>query len=354
MDILNSRKLRKVFARRVAILAAGALLIAALGIFTVGGIDGLLQLFIERTLRDDRSELFLNQRLHVFTLGTGSPQLGGGRMPVANAVIAGEEFLLVDSGEGASRTMGELHLPMQRITGVFITHWHSDHFAGLGQVLNQSWNADRNHEVLVHGPPGVERVINGLAQMYRDDIRYRSAGEVESNDPTWALGTPVTVSIPAGDAGVVVFDRNGVRVRAFHVDHGHIKPAYGYRVEYRGRSVVFSGDTVASPLVAAAAQGCDLLIHEAINLRLMRNAIAALRKLGNEVDARRAEGVIGYHADTLGVARVAQQAGCAHLVLSHIIPAAPTSLLDSLFLAGMDEIYSGSIEIAADGQHFEL
>jgi ribonuclease Z len=316
--------------------------------------DGVQQLAIRRILQDQRSGLFEDGRLHVFTLGTGSPQLGGARMPVANAVIAGPEFLIVDAGEGASRTMGELRLPVQRITGVFITHWHSDHFAGLGQVLNQSWNADRNHEVQVHGPEGVERVMAGLYEMYADDIRYRSIGEVEHNDPAYALGTAMTVRVPDGEPGAVVFDRNGVVVRAFRVDHGHIEPAYGYRVEYNGKSVVFSGDTVASPLVAAAAQGCDLLIHEALNLRLMQNAIVALRDLGNEVDARRAEGVIGYHADTLAVARIAAEANAGKLVLAHVIPASTNPLLNRLFVSGMEEYYAGPIVVAEDGQHFPL
>lgn len=342
----------KRIAHGLALLVAVSVAAGTIAYVLLGGIDGIQQRFIERVLRDQRADLFEDGRLHVFTLGTGSPQLGGGRMPVANAVIAGDEFLLIDAGEGASRTMGELRLPVQRITGVFLTHWHSDHFAGLGQVLNQSWNADRDHEVLVYGPAGVEKVMAGLGQMYESDIRYRSAGKVESNDPARALGKPVEIEIPEDEPGSVVFERNGVRVRAFRVDHGHIKPAYGFRVEYRGRSVVFSGDTVASPLVAAAAKDCDLLIHEAVNIRMMRNAIAAMRRLGNEVDARRAEGVIGYHADTLGVARIAAQAGAAHLVLSHIIPATPGTLLDPLFIAGMSEFYSGRIDVASDGEHF--
>jgi ribonuclease Z len=333
----------------IVVLAAGSI-----AFWRLGGMDGVQQLAIRRILQDQQAGLFEDGRLHVFTLGTGSPQLGGGRMPVANAIIAGDEFLVLDAGEGASRTMGELGLPVQRITGVFITHWHSDHFAGLGQILNQSWNADRNHEVQVHGPTGVEQVMGGLHQMYRDDIRYRSLGEVEHNDPAYALGAPVTVSIPDGAPGTVAFDRNGVVVRAFHVDHGHVKPAYGYRVEYNGRSVVFSGDTVASPLVAAAAQDCDLLIHEALNLRLMGNAVAALRDLGNEVDAQRAWGVMRYHADTLGVARVAAEANAAKLVLSHIIPASTNPLLNRLFVSGMAEHYAGPIVVAKDGQHFAL
>lgn len=335
-------------------LGGFAMLAGLVAVWGLGGIDGMQRLAIERVLRDQRTDLFEDGRLHVFTLGTGSPQLGGRRMPVANAVIAGEEFLMIDTGEGASRTMGELRLPVQRITAAFITHWHSDHFAGLGQVLNQSWNAGRNHDVLVHGPPGVEGVMAGLRQLYHDDVRYRSAGVVESNDPGRALGTPVTIAIPDDEPGMVVFDRNGVVVRAFRVDHGHVRPAYGYRVEYGGKSVVVSGDTVASPLVAAAARGCDLLIHEAINVRLMRNAVAVLRELGNEGDARRAEGVIGYHADTLGVARIAAQAGVGKLVLSHVIPDSPTRLLDWLFVSGMRRHYAGPIVLATDGQHFAL
>jgi len=122
---------RSVTALMLSLLVAFAA--GGLALWSLDGVDGLERLAIRRALEPRHDGLFEDGRLHVFTLGTGSPQLGGGRMPVANAVIAGDEFLLLDAGEGASRTMGELGLPVQRITGVFITHWHSDHFAGLGQ-----------------------------------------------------------------------------------------------------------------------------------------------------------------------------------------------------------------------------
>ena len=186
--------------------------------------DWIQQAAIRQIVGNNRSDLFADGRLHVFTLGTGSPQLGGGRMPVANAIVAGDEFLLIDTGEGASRQMGELRLPIRRITAVFIAHWHSDHFSGLGQVLNQSWNADRVHEISVHGPAGVERVMAALSQLYADDIRYRSQGEVERNDSRYALGRAEPISIPDGRPSAVVFQRNGVVVRAFRVDHGHVDP----------------------------------------------------------------------------------------------------------------------------------
>ena len=335
----------------LAVLVAAAVLgVEAIG--RLGLPDGVQQAAVRRILEGERTDLFEDGRLHVFTLGTGSPQLGGSRMPPANAVIAGQELLVIDAGEGASRKIGELQVPIGRLTAVFITHWHSDHFGGLGQLLNQSWNTDRTHEIEVYAPAGVERVMRGLAAVYADDIRYRSQGEVEKNDPRLALGRPVRIAIPEGEAGAVVFDRNGVVVRAFHVDHGHIEPAYGFRVEYAGRSVVFTGDTVASPLVVEAARGADLLIHEAVNVRMMENAIAALDAVGNESDAFRARGVIGYHAETLEVARVAAEAGVGRLVLSHVIPAADNPLLDRLFLQGMSAHFDGPIELARDGQHF--
>jgi len=338
----------------------GLLLLAAIGLvglilaFQFGLPDRIEQAAIRQIVGDDRSDLFTDGRLHVFTLGTGSPQLGGGRMPVANAIVAGDEFLLIDAGEGASRQMGELRLPIRRITAVLITHWHSDHFSGLGQVLNQSWNADRDHEISVYGPEGVERVMTALSQLYADDIRYRSQGEVERNDPRYALGRAEPISIPDGRSSVVVLERNGVVVRAFPVDHGHVKPAYGFRVEYAGRCVVVSGDTVASPLVARAAKGCDLLIHEAVNLEMMENAIAALEDVGNHGDALRARGVIGYHADTIGVARIAEEAGVGRLVLSHIIPASNNPVFRFLFTRGMSNYYRGPIVVAEDGQQFDL
>ena len=344
-----------VVGRRVFLVLAGLVAVGALGLAAIsrfGLPDAMQQAAIRQLLEDQRSDLFEDGQIHVFTLGTGSPQLGGSRMPVANAVIAGEEFLLLDAGEGASRTMGELRLPIGRISAVFITHWHSDHFSGLGQVMNQSWNADRTHELPVYGPPGIERVMAGLSEMYADDIRYRSQGAVERNDPRWALGTGVAITIPDDAPGAVVFDRNGVVVRAFRVDHGHVNPAYGFRVEYAGRCVTVSGDTVASPLVAEAARGCDLLIHEALNVELMENAAAALDSLGDASNAVRARGVIGYHADTLGVARVAAEAGVGRLVLSHVIPATDNPILNRLFVRGMSDEYSGPIEIAYDGQHF--
>lgn len=59
----------------------------------------------------------------------------------------------------------------------------------------------------------------------------------------------------------VVYEKDGVKITAFEVDHKPTKPAFGYRIDYGGRSVVLSGDTGFSENLIQYAQGVDLLVH---------------------------------------------------------------------------------------------
>lgn len=74
---------------------------------------------------------------------------------------------------------------------------------------------------------------------------------------------PGGAEVDARDVGEgLIYDRAGVRVRAFAVDHGPVKPALGYRVDYNGHSAVFSGDTRFSENLIEHSKGADLVIHE--------------------------------------------------------------------------------------------
>jgi ribonuclease Z len=73
-----------------------------------------------------------------------------------------------------------------------------------------------------------------------------------------------------------VYDRDGVKVTAFEVDHGPlIKPAFGYRVDFGGRSVTVSGDTRFNENLIKHATGTDLLIHQvaAVREELLKNPV---------------------------------------------------------------------------------
>jgi len=68
----------------------------------------------------------------------------------------------------------------------------------------------------------------------------------------------------------VVYDQDGVKIIAFKVNHFPVVPAVGYRFDYKGRSLVVSGDTVYSESLMEHAKGADVLFHEALNTKMVQ------------------------------------------------------------------------------------
>ncbi len=314
--------------------------------------------FIQKTARASveniRTGLLDDGFIHVITLGTGSPQPGAGRLPQSTAVLTGGRFIVIDAGEGAGRQIADLNLPLHRVTDVLITHFHSDHIGGLGQLLNQSWNSGRTEPVTVWGPEGIQPIMESLEMLYAADISYRTANIVEHNDPALALGDVRAFELVEGENEWVIEETEDLKIVAFRVDHGHVFPAVGYRIETGGRSVVISGDTRATPLMVDAARDADLLIHEAVNTTMMNAAAIGLEEGNRPVEAARARGVVDYHADTLALADMAQEAGVRHLVLSHLIPVPPNHMAEQMFMKGMGSRFSGKITVARDGMEFTI
>ena len=209
----------------------------------------------------------------VTLLGTGSPVPEPGRLaPVsprdrANAmtlVQAGQEVLLFDAGRGVVERLSQAGINGRDITSVFLTHFHSDHVVGLPDLwltsrLTLSWG-NRAKSMEVVGPVGTKEFVSNLVKAYAPDISARP------DQPQIDL-----VGREFEKDGVI-FDRNGVKVTAFTVDHGPAKPAVGYRIDYKGRSVLISGDTRLDDNVIKYGTGVDLLLHEvlAVNPALLR------------------------------------------------------------------------------------
>jgi ribonuclease Z len=196
----------------------------------------------------------------VITLGTGFPTPTMKRFGPATLVKAGPEILLFDAGRGASQRIWQTGTPMGSIGGMFITHLHSDHIVGIPDVWLTGWLPSpfglRKAPMRVWGPKGTKAMMTGLEQAYAWDIETRVADQKLAREPV----AVDTTEIQEG----VIFDRNGVKVTAFEVDHGDlIKPCFGYRVDYDGRSVTISGDTKFSENLIKHATGTDLLIHQA-------------------------------------------------------------------------------------------
>ena len=199
--------------------------------------------------------------LKVTLLGTGSPNPQPDRFSMSTLVEAGESKLLFDAGRGSSIRLWQAGVSLGRIDAVFLTHYHSDHTIGLPDLLLTGWidtpYGRRKSPLTVIGPTGVVALTKGITAAYADDIRTRI--DDESLPPAGATFNAREFK----SDGSVVYDQGGVKVTAFEVDHGDkIKPAFGYRIDYKGRSVVISGDTRRSENLVKYARGVDLLIHE--------------------------------------------------------------------------------------------
>jgi ribonuclease Z len=193
----------------------------------------------------------------VTLLGTGAPPPVLNRFGPSTLVEAGQQKFIFDAGRGAMQRLHQLGIPFADISGIFLTHHHSDHVVGFPDLWLTGWIGrpwgKRNVPLPVWGPEGTKEMMEYLPKAFAVDIRVRS-----HNYPVEGIKL-----LPTEITEGPVFDQDGVKVTAFKVDHFAEKlPAYGYRIDYRGRSAVLSGDTTFNENLIEHARGADLLVHE--------------------------------------------------------------------------------------------
>jgi ribonuclease Z len=163
-----------------------------------------------------------------------------------------------------------------------------------------------------------------------------------------------TFSFADGEDSAVVLEEEGLKVTAFLVDHAPIRPAVGYRFDYRGRSAVISGDTVPAPALVRVAQGADLLLHDALSPRLLKLVEDAAGAAGQQMRRRILADVPDYHATAPQAADAAREARVGALAITHIVPPLPLKGLEEIFLADAREHFGGELWRAADGDLYSL
>ncbi len=262
--------------------------------------------------------------LSVFLAGTGTPNPARGRAGPCVAVVASGKLYLVDAGPGSWAAIASGGLPLASLAGVFLTHFHSDHIGGLGEACAQSWLKGRRIPLSVYGPPGIERVVDGFNAAYGQDAAYRVGAHGAEALPPEAARMEARAIVPAdGDGEAILLEPDGLRVSAFAVDHGSAAPAFGYRFEHRGASVVVSGDTRISEGLFAAARGADLLVHDAFASRLLEAGKSRFTALGQARLARMMEEAAAEHAGAPDVLAAARNARVGKLVITHASPSLP-------------------------------
>ena len=294
--------------------------------------------------------------LHVALCGSGSPMPDPSRAGPCTAVLAGQRLFIFDAGAGSVRNLSLMGLSPSRVERVFLTHFHSDHIDGLGELMLQRWaGSGATAPLLVHGPAGVETVVSGLMTAYGLDRNYRIAHHGEAVTPPAGFGgQAVAFDALSGADGVTLIDEPDLKIRAFPVDHAPVSPAVGYVIEYKGRKAVISGDTDISPNVERTARGADLLVHEGLSRRLVGIQQAAARKAGKANLAKILGDITTYHSDPEAVAALAAKAGVKTLVFTHIVPPLPLRALEGPFLGKSRKVFKGEIRVGQDGDMFTL
>jgi len=293
-------------------------------------------------------------KLHVIVCGSGSPLPDPERAGACVAVIAAQQVILIDSGSGSWRKATVAKVPGQALSAVLLTHFHSDHIGDLGEAMTMSWTNGRPASLDVYGPPGVERIVRGFTEAYELDGQYRVRHHGEDVLPAKAHGmTAHVIEPPGAEERKLVFQKNGLSVYAFLVDHRPIEPAYGYRLEYHGRSVVVSGDTSYSDNLVRHASGADLLLHDAMLKNFITLASGSMAKPQPRT-AKMLRDILTYHASAEDAAKAAEAAHVETLVLTHLVPVPGAVGGESAFVKGAGDVFKGKLLVAHDGMRFDL
>jgi ribonuclease Z len=314
--------------------------------------DRLIKRGINAALANAQSDLG-GDYLDVIFCGTASPMGGAGPRGTAQAcvaVLAGDKFFLVDTGARSADKAVVLGLPMQRLSGVFLTHFHSDHIAALGEMHLASWVRGRASKLDVYGGPGVKQVVDGFNLAYGQDYGYRTGHHGEDYVPSSKAGL---VAKPI-QADRVVYDEDGLKITAITVSHPPIEPALAFRFDYKGRSVLISGDTKKDGNLIAAAKNVDVLIHEVIQRDMVDIFVDTLGANGQARLGKIIKDTHDYHASPVEAAQSANAANADLLVFYHYAPVPQNALMDRIFMRGVDAIRADNVLAARDGTHIRL
>jgi ribonuclease Z len=334
----------------IALLAVGAVAASVWFMLFLPPVESwLFREIAFRTVAQPAPVLAHKNELSVLLCGTGSPLPDKTRGGPCTLIAAGDKYYLVDTGLDTARDLILWRVPLQNIAGVLLTHFHSDHIGDLGEVRLQTWVAGRKTQLAVYGPPGVERVVNGFNEAYALDDGYRT-----KHHGAALLPPDIAAMTPHAVMPGTVLDQDGLKITAFTVHHDPATPAYGYRFDYAGRSIVVSGDTAPDENLARAAKGADVLIHEGLSPEMVAVMHDALVAGGHPRQAKIFHDIPGYHTAPVDAARIANAAQVHLLVFTHLIPILPNRFAEHLFLHGVSDVRPNGVMLGHDGDVIRL
>ncbi|HWD39156.1 MAG TPA: MBL fold metallo-hydrolase [Fimbriimonas sp.] len=260
-------------------------------------------------------------------LGTGTPNPDPAHQGPSVAIVVNGQPYIVDAGPGMVRQAAAANLKMEDLTKAFITHLHSDHTMGLPDLIFTPAVTGRVRGIDLWGPRGLKPMVKHIQDAWTEDREIRFFG----GEPS--IKEAYKVEVHEIEPGLVYEDSN-VKVRAFLVNHGSWKYAYGYRFETPDRVIVISGDTTYSPNLVENAKGCDVLIHEAYSAKGLAKRTADWQAYHSR-----------YHTSGYDVGKIANGVHPKLLLLYHELPFHQPS---GEILEEVKSVFSGDAKEAKD------
>lgn len=339
------------------LVAAILVVIGLLAILLYKRVDIVLGLYsagIERAITNTKIAA-LEDGLHLALCGAGGPMPSVTRSGPCVAVVAGSKLFLVDTGANGVRNLGRMGYDPGAISGVFLTHFHSDHIDGLGEVATLRWAAGNHSAPLpVYGPEGVSVVVDGFNTAYSHDFIYRHDHHGDSVTPISGKGMQaISFAVADQNQSSIVYNEDGLKVEMFAVNHFPIDPAVAYLFSYKGRTALISGDTTKIASVEKFAIDVDLLVHEALAAHMLEAMNRGATAAGHEPRAKMFDDVLNYHATPVEVAEIARTANVGHLLYYHVVPPLDLPGSEAVWLQGVDKILN-NYTLGRDGTSFSL
>ena len=297
--------------------------------------DRLLQTALEN-LSTPVSNLPNDDSLTAVVCGSRSPINDPNRAEACILVQAGEQIFIFDTGNGSAQNLNNWNIPWNKVKGIFYTHLHSDHISDIADFHVATWiNGQRDSKQKVYGPEGVQLLTDGIEMAYTKDYFFRNEHHGDDLAPLDIAGFDThTVDLE----NPILVDSNGLKITAYSVSHDPVDPALGYRIDYKGRSISISGDTIYDKNLVQNSKSVDVLFHESMSLELLDLINKNAKETNNFVADTVTIDILDYHTPVLDVVKAAKEADVRHLVFYHHLPAPRNQLMEDVMYRGVDEI----------------
>ena len=304
--------------------------------------DRILNIGLENILSSAKPFLDEEDTLKVVVCGSRSPLPSPGRAESCVLVEAGDDIYIFDLGNGSVNNLTQYQVPWPNVKAVLITHMHSDHMADLPDAHLQSWIQGRTSPLKVYGPEGINLVTKGFELAYSADYQYRNEHHGDDMLPMSIAGFNAIQII---NNQFIPNDTPGLEILPFVVDHYPVNSAFWFKISYKDRTVVISGDTIHDGSVQKYSQDVDLLVHSAISIDFVERmtGIAPIPQMDKILFD-----IQDYHTSIEEAGEIARDANVEHLLIYHSIPTPRNALMERVFFRPIEGVFE-NYSLSDDG-----